>query len=112
MTEKTTESQSAPTTPSGEQVGEHPLVRLEVDMIETRQVTKEIEVSKETADRLVGKLWGYENNKGWSEHECCSLIMRKAGKVTRESVYFECDTIDFMEANAKGMAIPTTKKTD
>ena len=77
------------------------LVRLEVDMIETRHVTKEIEVSAETADRLVGKLWGYENKKGWSEEECCALIMRKDGKVTRERVYFECDTIDFMEPNER-----------
>ncbi|MCH1500122.1 MAG: hypothetical protein L7U83_13775 [Akkermansiaceae bacterium] len=99
MTDTDTEPEEAPTTLNGEQVGEHPLVRLEIDMIETRQVTKEIEVSKATADRLVGKLWGYENKKGWSEHECCSLIMRKEGKVTRERVYFECDTIDFIETN-------------
>ena len=68
-------------------------------MIETRQVTKIIEVSKETANKLVGKLWGYETRPGWSEQECCALIMRKEGQVTRESVWFDCDTIDFFEAN-------------
>ena len=77
------------------------LVRLEIDMIETRQVTKIIEVSEETANRLVGKLWGYETRPGWSEQECCALIMRKEGEVTRESVWFDCDTIDFLEPNAE-----------
>ena len=87
--------------PNANEVDALGLVRLEVDMIESRQVTKIIEVSKETADKLINKLWLNETRPGWSEEECCAFIMRKDGQVTRESVWFECETIDILEPNSK-----------
>ena len=82
---------------------ESELVRLEVDMIETRRVTKIIEVSKETANNLVATLWGYKMHQAWSEEDCCAFIMRTEGLVTKEIVVLDCDTLDILEPNSRDM---------
>lgn len=90
---------------------ESEIVRLEVEMIETRRVTKIIEVSKETANKLVSTLWGYEMHPAWSDEQCCDFIMRKKGIVTKEIVALECETLDILEPSETSAGTDSSEKT-
>tara|TARA_S200002703_G_scaffold146868_1_gene142262 strand:- start:275 stop:520 length:246 start_codon:yes stop_codon:yes gene_type:complete len=73
------------------------LVRLEVDLIETRRFTKIIELPEEFANRVIGRLWANDKRGGLSEADCIAACQETPGVITREVQDVECDTIDVIE---------------
>lgn len=73
------------------------LVRIEVDLIETRRYTKTIELPEEFANRVIGKLWANDSRGGLSEADCIAACLETPGPISREVIENECDTIDVLD---------------